>query len=158
MIGNDVVDLALARVESNWRRSGYLQKIFTSSEQQIITNAPDPDVAVWRLWSRKEAAYKIYNRQTGVRAFNPLRFECDAGYGNFGVVHFGKNVYHTLTDGTCERIQTVALPAGSDWGKVQLSEDRAEIEMRDGIPYHRHSGNAASVSHHGRFLFVAFVS
>jgi hypothetical protein len=33
MIGNDVVDLALAQKESNWKRKGFLNKLFTSVEQ-----------------------------------------------------------------------------------------------------------------------------
>jgi hypothetical protein len=31
---------------------------------------------VWNLWSRKEAAYKIYNRATGIRGYFPLNLEC----------------------------------------------------------------------------------
>jgi phosphopantetheinyl transferase (holo-ACP synthase) len=58
MIGNDVVDLVLAR-KKVWRRTGYLQKIFTESEQLLIENSSNPHVLVWKLWSMKEAAYKI---------------------------------------------------------------------------------------------------
>ena len=36
MIGNDVIDLALAKIESNWQRSRFLAKIFTKKEQEII--------------------------------------------------------------------------------------------------------------------------
>jgi hypothetical protein len=35
VIGNDIVDLALARKESNWKRPGYLNKIFTTKELLI---------------------------------------------------------------------------------------------------------------------------
>ena len=37
MIGNDVVDLRRALVESNWKRKGFLTKVFSDSEQQIQT-------------------------------------------------------------------------------------------------------------------------
>ena len=71
MIGNDVVDIQLAKIESNWQRKGYLDKIFTENEQIYISNSLEPDIAVWNLWTRKEAAYKIWNTQTGLRKFNP---------------------------------------------------------------------------------------
>jgi lactate dehydrogenase-like 2-hydroxyacid dehydrogenase len=35
-IGNDIVDLALARKESNWKRPGYLNKIFTTNNFSFI--------------------------------------------------------------------------------------------------------------------------
>ena len=76
MIGNDIVDLALAKKESNWQRNRFLDKIFTKNEQQIILNDANPEIMVWNLWSRKEAAYKIYNRETGIRGFFPLQLEC----------------------------------------------------------------------------------
>jgi hypothetical protein len=37
----------------------------------LISNAENPDNMVWNLWSRKEAAYKIYNRVTGIRGYFP---------------------------------------------------------------------------------------
>jgi phosphopantetheinyl transferase (holo-ACP synthase) len=63
VIGNDIVDLALARKESNWKRPGYLNKIFTTKEQLLISSAENPNTMVWNLWSRKEAAYKIIIEQ-----------------------------------------------------------------------------------------------
>ncbi len=60
MIGNDVVDLALAKVESNWQRKGYLDKLFTTKEQNLIFCSENPTIMVWILWSRKEAVYKIH--------------------------------------------------------------------------------------------------
>jgi phosphopantetheinyl transferase (holo-ACP synthase) len=76
VIGNDIVDLALARKESNWKRPGYLNKIFTTKEQLLISSAENPNTMVWNLWSRKGAAYKIYNRATGIRGYFPLNLEC----------------------------------------------------------------------------------
>ena len=77
MIGNDIVDLALARKESNWRRKGFLNKIFTVHEQQLIRTAVDPDQMVWLLWSMKESAYKIAVRRSGKRRFAPIQLACN---------------------------------------------------------------------------------
>ena len=35
-IGNDIVDLNLAKTESNWQRKGFLEKQFTQKEQEEI--------------------------------------------------------------------------------------------------------------------------
>ncbi|MGV3459374.1 MAG: 4'-phosphopantetheinyl transferase family protein [Flavobacterium sp.] len=76
MIGNDVVDIAAARKESNIWRKGWQEKLFTVGEQTYISQSSDAERAVWLLWSMKEAAYKAWNRQTGIRAFIPQKLEC----------------------------------------------------------------------------------
>lgn len=76
MIGNDIVDLALARKESNWQRKGFLDKIFTAHEQHLIHTAAHPEGMVWLLWSMKESAYKIAVRDSGKRRFAPVKLAC----------------------------------------------------------------------------------
>ena len=34
MLGNDVVDLQLAAVQSDWRKKGFLDKVFSAEEQE----------------------------------------------------------------------------------------------------------------------------
>ena len=36
MIGNDIIDLAETRLRSNWKRPGFLEKVFSVEEQKII--------------------------------------------------------------------------------------------------------------------------
>lgn len=62
MIGNDVVDLREAGMQSNRRRKGFLEKVFRSSELEFIASSDNPDRIVWLLWSMKEAAYKANQR------------------------------------------------------------------------------------------------
>ncbi len=76
MIGNDIVDRAQAKRESDWQRSGFLDKLFTPSEQQLIRRASNPECLVWTLWSMKESAYKASTRKTGERVFNPTKLRC----------------------------------------------------------------------------------
>ena len=47
MIGNDVVDLALAKIESNWQRKGFLNKIFTENEKILIQKSKNQELMVW---------------------------------------------------------------------------------------------------------------
>jgi phosphopantetheinyl transferase (holo-ACP synthase) len=151
MIGNDIVDLALAKVESNWKRKGYLDKIFTVQEQYLIYNSDNPEIMVWNLWSRKEAAYKIFNRQTGIRAFNPIQFE------NFGIekkiatVHAFKAVYFTKTEITTEYIHSVCVTNKSDFNALKVLFSAEEIIKTNGLPHDKVTLKPASKSNHGRF-------
>lgn len=77
MIGNDVVDIAQAKKDSNWQRPRFLEKLFTQQEQQFIHNSRDAFLMVWRLWSMKEAAYKLYTQIHPSRFYNPKAFSCD---------------------------------------------------------------------------------
>ena len=76
MIGNDIVDIAEAELKSNWQRPRFLEKLFTLHEQQLIQNSDNSFLMVWRLWSMKEAAYKLYTQFNPSRFYNPKAFEC----------------------------------------------------------------------------------
>ena len=76
MIGNDIVDLLQAAKDSNWQRRGFLDKLFTDSEQQFIYEASSPEHMVWLLWSLKESAYKARFRETEHRVFSPKKIAC----------------------------------------------------------------------------------
>ncbi len=91
MLGNDIVDLQLAARQSNWRRKGYLEKIFTDKEQDLIANANNQDQMVWLLWSMKEAAYKIVSPSVGERFYRPKSFECTPNLSEYPLK--GKVIY-----------------------------------------------------------------
>ncbi len=97
MTGNDIVDIELAAAESNWKRKGFIEKIFTSAEQQYITDAITPDKMVWKLWSMKESAYKIYTRQFGGYFFAPQKFSCIMLNETSGMVIISTQLYYTIT-------------------------------------------------------------
>ena len=159
MIGNDIVDLVLARKESDWKRKGFLDKIFTQNEQLLILNAENPEVMVWNLWSRKEAAYKIYNRQTQIRAYFPLQLECfDLEILDgivFGKVLLNDFVYFTKTTITNQFIHTISVKNREDFDKIATLESRENIQEINGIPNYFEKENSVSrpvsISHHGRF-------
>lgn len=71
MIGNDIVDIVIARKRSNWRRPGYLDKLFTNGEQALIHTADDPERQLWLLWACKEAAYKAWSAEFHERRYAP---------------------------------------------------------------------------------------
>ncbi len=108
MVGNDIVDLESARSQSNWERKGFLNKIFTSSEQECIHNAENPFLTVWLLWSMKESAYKINVQQYTQRFFAPKKLECRLNAGNKGLVYYKSNRYYTTSEITNNFIFTSA--------------------------------------------------
>lgn len=95
MIGNDIVDLNVASVESNWQRKGFLNKIFTEEEQRVILNSENSFQSVWLFWSMKESAYKIYIRKHKNRFFAPKKFICKLVSEVKGIVFIDQESYPT---------------------------------------------------------------
>lgn len=157
MIGNDVVDLQLARTQSNWRRERYLDKLFSATEQKIIFAHKDPEIMVWVLWSMKEAAYKIYNRQTGVRGFFPVKLECNIINNDTsikGTVSYSDYLYYSFTTIVSGIIHTVAVVNQPDLDTIIEGLPCDVIKNDLGLPHVFNAEKSAlvpaSVSHHGR--------
>lgn len=109
MIGNDVIDLQLATVQSNWQRPGFRKKIFTEGENRLVDGAEDPFGTVWRLWSMKESAYKAYLRLHRSRFFDPKKLQCSILENGSGQVQVGGYSFRTETSCEKERLYTTAV-------------------------------------------------
>ncbi len=109
MIGNDIVDLQIAKKQSNWQREGFLDKQFTEKEQSEILNAKNPFIYVWLLWSMKEAAYKCYVQEHQQRFFNPKKISCFSVSQTKGIVSIYENDYYTKSTVTSRYIHTIAF-------------------------------------------------
>ncbi|MXO04942.1 4'-phosphopantetheinyl transferase superfamily protein [Flavobacterium sp. HBTb2-11-1] len=157
MIGNDIIDLAQSRIESNWQRKGFIEKLFIAEEQQYIKDYDKPEIMVWLLWSMKEAAYKIYNRQTKIREYSPKKLSCTLDFINanqaFGKVCCNENVYYTESIFSFESIHTIAVNNLKNIKNIIEVEGGKIIKDENGIPYLKISQSLqdVSISHHGRF-------
>lgn len=156
MIGNDIVDLQLARTQSNWQRPRFIEKIFSQKERDFILASEDPELEVWKLWTMKESAYKIYNRETGIRGFFPWRLECSVSQfseGKFyGTVSIDDNIYFTEIIVDKDFVYTIAANSTDLLEKIiEINLDQ-EILKIDGLPLTTFSKRPASVTHHGRFV------
>lgn len=145
MIGNDIVDLHTAAAESNWRRPGYLGKLFTPQEQRWILEAPDPDHKVWQLWSAKEAVYKIVNRVTHQRRFAPLAYQCIAD----GIILHEQTHYYFKSEITSNYIHTIAVSDAALFPQLIITTEKNYQKDEHGLPMI--AGKPVSVSHHGRY-------
>lgn len=98
MVGNDVIDIAYTKQMSDWTRKGFLPKAFNQDEQQLIRLSTQPFDLVWRMWSMKESAYKLYMQCTpGHLAFYaPCHFHCHLISHTRGYV-----IYRDVTFDTC---------------------------------------------------------
>lgn len=180
VVGNDVVDLQLARSESNWQRSGYLQKTCTTEEQRMILTANEPNIMFWLLWTMKESAYKVLNRITGKREYNPSGLVCSRldlkeTEAN-ATVTSNTLVFFVNTEISEQRIYSIAaqtpleleeltsyhFPNTPDYmQKFALATPGFSLEKEiSGLPVivELHTGRklAASVSHHGRYLAITY--
>jgi phosphopantetheinyl transferase (holo-ACP synthase) len=149
MIGNDVVDLELAKIQSNWKRKGFLDKIFTLKEQEFIINHSNSERLVWELWSRKEAVYKIIIQKGEKPGYYPKRIECLKN----GIVIFENQLFYTKTFISNNLIHTIAVENKSDFNKINEIVKPNFIKKVDGIPFYQYKAKlySASKSHHGKF-------
>ena len=182
MIGNDIIDLSLAKTQSNFQRKGFLEKLFSANEQQLILNAPNSFEMVWRLWSMKEAAYKIYTQQHSIRFFAPKKFECKLTQEFHGKICFKEQNFYSSSIINKDYIFTIANLKNEERSYSEImSPDQinrkiknklndltglniSEIEQkksRNGAPSYYYKKNlltsSCSISHHGNYGAYSFV-
>ena len=176
MIGNDIVDLSLAKIESNWQRKGFLEKQFTANEQQQILAATNSFILVWRFWSMKEAAYKVFAQQNEMFFFAPKKFDCLLISKKEGMVFYKDEIFYTSSIVTQNYIFTLAryqklikpyskfvIPQVIDiMIKIKLANvtkfSAKEIEQKktkNGAPFYYYKDilltRSCSISHHGNY-------
>lgn len=175
MIGNDIIDLQLVKRQSNWQRPGFLEKQFTEREIQFIQDSKHPFQSVWRLWSMKEAVYKIVVQQFEQRFFAPKKLECIVFSDSTGEVVFQNESFQVRTESTAEYIYSVTGDSSFRWLNVQseldffkevernfgLSSTRLQIKKnRLGIPKlfsgDEQVSNSFTKTHHGRFEAIEY--
>ena len=153
MIGNDVVDLNLAGLQSNWQRKGYLNKIFTDVEQQLIAESLDKNDMVWQFWSRKEAVYKVILQQGYSSGYYPKKIECLDVKNKAGIVQFNNKKYFTNTtlSGSC--IHSIAVLNKVDLDYVIALDWNINCVTFNKIPYLFKNNKLVNISksHHGQF-------
>lgn len=180
MLGNDVVDLNLAAVQSNWQRKGFIDKICSADELALIGAAHDPYSFFWRLWTMKEACYKLINRRNGIRLLNPRSYVCSGfhyGQGtHWAEVRYDGCSYPVLSSRTSGYIHSIALSSKKLISSLVLQQltytpDYLEVFNRGsghyqlrksaaGLPnmVHKYSqlSRPASISHHGKWLMIVY--
>lgn len=180
MVGNDIVDRLKAAKESNWKRPGYLNKLFSVEEQEVILHAGDPDLLLWLMWTMKESAYKIINRSTGSRNYDPLSFICLhlhlTATTASGEVNYQDKTLYTSSVISADFIHSIAVPSASYLPTIYVYyQAYTESYLADfnnafnayklskstrGLPELAETCTGkqlpVSISHHGRYLAIAY--
>ena len=175
-----MVDRQLAHKESNWKRIGYLQKLFTPAEQRVISDARDPALLLWLMWTTKESAYKIVNRATETRSYAPLSFSClklhVTGTQASGEVIYKEQTLYTNSEIKPTLIHSIAALSEKDLPAIKIHyQQHTDCYLADFncvfIPYKLYKNSAGvpeliiretgercavSISHHGRHLAIAY--
>lgn len=73
LTGNDIVDLSLTKNKHNDKR--FLDRVFTPNEKKWIFCQKNKNKAVWKLWSAKEAIYKIQKKLNPIIYFSPISID-----------------------------------------------------------------------------------
>lgn len=129
MIGNDIVDLEFANYNSRWQEQRFLDKLFSTEEQDFILSDGKRFENIWRLWSMKESVYKIICRADGIIRFNPKDFKCVTRNRIHGHVAFDDTLVSTVTQTNKDFIQTTAF-LESNWISEVFQLGHADTEMQ----------------------------
>lgn len=152
MIGHDLVDISLARHAHRWDHPDFLKKIFDAGELAILHSDGDVFERIWWFWSQKEAAYKIANRLTGRRWFNPHSFKI-SGIEAESTVAFAQRQFCVRTSLEGDKIESIAVTHRTDFNRVTATEI-GSIFKRNGLPFYQNCEGVlemASLSHHGKY-------
>ncbi|HSP40038.1 MAG TPA: 4'-phosphopantetheinyl transferase superfamily protein [Gillisia sp.] len=185
MNGNDIVDLKIAKIPLGIKGTRFLDKIFSSPEQEIIKNGR---VGVWAIWAMKEAVYKAHHRRYNLpRSFDPKKIHVCIGdvtqnivfangeylgydYLGRGVitseyVHFTATcfpqtqMFSEIFNSSSINIKTQLKLAISN--KLNLETEEMEIVKNNNfipqIRFGKYELNLPfSISHHGKFSAFSF--
>ncbi len=152
-IGNDIIDLLLAKKESNIFRKGYLEKILTENELKILLNSKDIELSFWQMWSMKEAVYKILRQKEIERGYYPKKIEVLASDFNYGKVIYDHLIYYTKTKIYDNYLETIALEDFNQFKNIVVLHNNTKLNKTNEIPFIEINNNKyfVSKSHHGRF-------
>jgi phosphopantetheinyl transferase (holo-ACP synthase) len=88
LIGNDVVDLRDADARPDTLHRRFDARVFSPAERLALEQSGDSARHRWRLWSAKEASYKVARKLDASASFSPLRFEVELDREACGSVRY----------------------------------------------------------------------
>lgn len=151
MIGNDVVDLVLAKKESNWKRKGFLNKLFTPFEQDLIHKSTNQDEMIWILWSIKESVYKAYQRINHNPGFYPIKIKIlEINAKRESIIELFERLFYGKTIIDNDFIKTIVVLNPNDFDNIQYLKSISYFKDENGLPFETKTNTAISLSHHGR--------
>lgn len=133
-LGNDIVDLSVAKKQKRTFSPRFLNKVFTKNEQSYLWEAEDPFTRLWLLWSIKESTYKCHLKNCGTRLFNPVKINCIPQNENCFSAVIDHRTYHTFSTSSTDFIHTIATE-DSDFPTVHYFRTNGLLEETRKIVY-----------------------
>lgn len=154
VIGNDIISLSsLPNYDEN-RRHRYARKIMVDSEYEVWQQNGASEIDLFKYWALKEAAYKIRNRETRERVFNPKCFVVgDLGNNEEVTVQSPEAQYTgsiTVTEDYiyCVLVDTTSVQLEDVQSSIQRStlNRPSQIVKKDGMPFLSKQGKLIPIS------------
>ncbi len=76
-VGNDIVDLTHPNAKGKSRDIRFLKRVFLPEEEDCLLADIQPDAMLWALWTGKEAAYKVRQKDYPDISSAPRRYRVD---------------------------------------------------------------------------------
>lgn len=152
-IGHDLIDLQLAKKESDIFRRGYLQKVLTENEQGFLYKSRDIALSFWQMWSMKEAVYKILRQKGEERGYYPKKIEVLSFELIHGVVSYKQHLFYTQTSISSDYIETIALEDCHHFKNILRLKNNVILNKNQEMPFLtiNKKNQPVSKSHHGKF-------
>jgi len=177
IIGNDLIDLEIALDKPRRNNDRFLSKVFSDNEISQIHSYSNPELAIWKMWSMKEAAYKAHQRLFQISArLDPVTYECDldnlsvSKNQNIYIIKSVQDENHIYSWLEFKNLDHIKISYSTNYKSEFLKEfsirtghDLQNIEFRKnklGIPelLLQNTGTSLpiSITHHGRFAAICF--
>jgi len=101
-LGNDIVNLSIERSKLKHLDQRFLNRVFTTNEQNIIQHAKstsNKSKIFWAIWAAKEAAFKAYKKHHPKLIFSHRKFDVKFDI-NSPVANLNNNNDHFSVTGT----------------------------------------------------------
>lgn len=130
MIGNDIIDLNLAKKSHRWKTKRFAEIIFSPEEQLLIQDSGSNRFElIWLLWSMKESAYKVHMQKGNEPSFAPHKINCRLGNKWTGRATIDNQVYLTNSRISEHCIYTIS----SCTNKKSIIDKYTKVDLRPNI-------------------------
>ncbi|NJM79374.1 MAG: 4-phosphopantetheinyl transferase family protein [Flavobacterium sp.] len=120
-------------------RKGFLAKLFTAFEQELIINTSNQEEMVWMLWSIKESTYKAYQRIHYNRGFYPVKIEIQSvkriGKQYYSTIFLFGSLFYGKTSIKNDVIYTIVVQNKNYFKIIQTIKDTFISKDKNGLPF-----------------------
>lgn len=170
MLGNDIVDLTLAKHQTRWHTATFQEKVLHPVETEKFKNNALGFTAFWKIWSIKESVYKAHQREKNhLPKFNPFHFlveeisenksrVCVEGLQYEVLSYISSNLIYSFTKGeNVHSFQNFEIAAKNSSFIPDLKRSDVNLKLsknQNGIPFLNQQNKSVPISltHHGKYF------